>query len=448
MANKVVYKPFSAKYREYFESAKDKRFCVLEGAFRSGKTSINAMLFAHKLITAPPEDVLFCLCASTIGLARLTLVDGYGLKGVFGENRVTHCKYEGNEAIRIRIDERTEKICLLVGHSLSNSYSHIQGLGISGFWITEAALCYTSVTDDSKDFLSMAESRLTQAKAPFIICDLNPASEANGVYRHIEKWSKAVKPDGTTDYIYQQCSLYDNDALTAEQKESYASLFPKDSVLYARNILGKRTSAEGLIYTQYANNSSAYRVEKVDEESFLKGRNIWGVSIGVDFALGGKSRYALCAVMILDNFKTIYVLKSVTYDTSDKDTTFVKDKFREFLLAVKSKYKVRSVFCDYAQKTLTVDLRNVCKQIAPTVAVLDSYKGTITDRIALVISLIAQGRYFVSDNADTVNKSLKTAIWDNKHPDQRLDDGSVDIDSLDAMEYAINKWQNKILLTK
>jgi hypothetical protein len=32
---------------------------------------------------------------------------------------------------------------------------------------------------------------------------------------------------------------------------------------------------------------------------------------------------------------------------------------------------------------------------------------------------------------------LCEAVWDNKHPDERLDDGTHDQDTIDAMEYSI-----------
>ena len=50
------------------------------------------------------------------------------------------------------------------------------------------------------------------------------------------------------------------------------------------------------------------------------------------------------------------------------------------------------------------------------------------------------GRFWVTDDADTVRQALSEAVWDrSKDGDVRLDDGSSDIDSLDAMEYTFER---------
>ena len=50
------------------------------------------------------------------------------------------------------------------------------------------------------------------------------------------------------------------------------------------------------------------------------------------------------------------------------------------------------------------------------------------------------GRFWVTEDAGTVTKALSDAVWDKtKESDERLDDGSSDIDSLDAMEYTIER---------
>lgn len=55
---------------------------------------------------------------------------------------------------------------------------------------------------------------------------------------------------------------------------------------------------------------------------------------------------------------------------------------------------------------------------------------------------MAQGRFFcVSKHCDSLVSALCTAVWDAKKPTQtaRLDDGTTDIDSLDAFEYTIER---------
>ena len=54
--------------------------------------------------------------------------------------------------------------------------------------------------------------------------------------------------------------------------------------------------------------------------------------------------------------------------------------------------------------------------------------------------LVGAGRFFVSEDCETLSKAFQEAAWDKDAPkDDRLDDGSSDIDSLDAFEYTIER---------
>ena len=76
--------------------------------------------------------------------------------------------------------------------------------------------------------------------------------------------------------------------------------------------------------------------------------------------------------------------------------------------------------------------------------VRNALKRHINDRIKLVNKLIAQGRFWVTEGAQSVIEALCEAVWDVKHPDERLDDNSSDIDSLDSMEYSIEPFMNEL----
>ena len=65
----------------------------------------------------------------------------------------------------------------------------------------------------------------------------------------------------------------------------------------------------------------------------------------------------------------------------------------------------------------------------------------ITDRIRLVVLLMKQGRLKVSRNCPHLIDAFQSAIYvPDKFEDERLDDGTSDIDSLDAFEYSIEPY--------
>ena len=74
-------------------------------------------------------------------------------------------------------------------------------------------------------------------------------------------------------------------------------------------------------------------------------------------------------------------------------------------------------------------------------------KIEITDRIRLVSSLMGAGRFWYMPAAASVRDALATALWNSKNPtkDERLDDGSTDIDTLDALEYSLERNYKRFL---
>ena len=51
------------------------------------------------------------------------------------------------------------------------------------------------------------------------------------------------------------------------------------------------------------------------------------------------------------------------------------------------------------------------------------------------------GRFFITQDCKSLETAFSEAVWDKeaKGKDERLDDGSTDIDSLDAFEYTIER---------
>ena len=61
-------------------------------------------------------------------------------------------------------------------------------------------------------------------------------------------------------------------------------------------------------------------------------------------------------------------------------------------------------------------------------------------RIAFVNSMMASGRFTILARCALVSEGLACAVWDESGEDKRLDNFTSDIDILDAMEYAIERY--------
>ena len=77
----------------------------------------------------------------------------------------------------------------------------------------------------------------------------------------------------------------------------------------------------------------------------------------------------------------------------------------------------------------------------------NAIKGPINDRIAFYNSMMSQGRYKIHESCIHTKEALETAVYDpdKKTEDVRLDDGLMNIDSLDSMEYSTEYIQDDIL---
>ena len=76
--------------------------------------------------------------------------------------------------------------------------------------------------------------------------------------------------------------------------------------------------------------------------------------------------------------------------------------------------------------------------------VQDCIKGRIVDRIELDCRLFGQMRRFILRKCKYLIEAYTQALWDEKHEDERLDDGTTPIDDLDASEYSIFPFFDKL----
>ena len=77
--------------------------------------------------------------------------------------------------------------------------------------------------------------------------------------------------------------------------------------------------------------------------------------------------------------------------------------------------------------------------------VQDCIKGRIVDRIELDCHLFGQMRRIILKKCKYLIEAYQQALWDDKHEDERLDDGSVPVDDLDASEYSMFPFYDKLM---
>ena len=125
----------------------------------------------------------------------------------------------------------------------------------------------------------------------------------------------------------------------------------------------------------------------------------------------------------------------------------LQDDFVDFVRRARLKYKVYEAYCDSAEQTLITGLEMACAQAHVSIDIKNAIKGPINDRIAFYNSLIAQNRWKIMEHCKHIIEAFEQAVYDEKkkNMDVRLDDGLMNVDSLDSTEYSTESVQDDIL---
>ena len=415
---------FSAKHKAYIKTALRNRMCVAEGAIRSGKTIDHCIIAAAYLEETP--DKFHLASGSTIGNAKLNIgvCNGFGLEALF-RGRCRWGKFKDNEALFVQT--RTgEKVIVFAGGSKADSYKRILGNSY-GLWIATEINEHYDCADSRSSFVKVASGRQIAAVQPFTLWDLNPCNPKASIYEdYIDKYRNQGLAGG---YLYQHFTIHDNATVTPERIAEIESRYDPNTVWYRRDILGERAVAKGLIYQAFADQPDRFIISEIP--------NIHHAVIGVDFG-GGTSAHAFCCLGYCGN--RIIVLDEYREREALNPTKLGQD-FVAFVKRCQMRWLVTDVWCDSAEQTLINGLRTTAAQNRLPVNIGNALKKPINDRIRALCLLMGANRFAIYKGCKWTIDALKSAIWDSNKPteDIRLDNGSTNIDSLDALEYAFER---------
>ena len=424
----IPWGAFSQKHKRYIKAALKNRMCVAEGAIRSGKTIDHCIIAAAYLETTP--DRYHLASGSTIGNAKLNIgvCNGFGLENLF-RGRCRWGKYRDNEALFIRT-QTGEKVVIFTGGAKADSYKRILGNSY-GLWIATEINEHYDSPDSRTSFVKVATGRQLAAARPFTLWDLNPCAPGHPIYTdYIDAYRERGLAGG---YLYEHFTIRDNATITEDRLAEIESRYDPGTVWYRRDILGERAVAEGLVYQQFADDPERFLLDELPA-----GDAIRNVVIGVDFG-GGTSAHAFCAMgftvqgrlVVLDEY----------HEKQALDPNRLARDFVDFARRCRARWVVSDVWCDSAEQTLINGLRSASAAAGLGLNIGNAMKRPINDRIRATCILMGAGRFYVARQCKETIDALRSALWDGKKltEDVRLDDGTSNIDSLDAMEYAFER---------
>lgn len=422
---------FSKNQLDFLSACKFSWLNVSEGGKRAGKNILNDFAFCTEL--EHHKNKLFLVAGVTQGTARLNVLDcdGFGVYNFF-HGRYRKGKYENKEAIFIRT-KCGEKIIIVVGGKDKSSYKIIKGNTYGMAYLTES-------NELNIDFVNEVFDRTISSSNRKIFMDLDPKAPNHWFYKMLDFHKQKQMENQNYGYNYGHFTLVDNMSLSDEKIREVLNTYDKTSIYYKRDIRGERIACEGLCFPQLA---ETFDEHEITEESELLKRLAY-VRIGVDFG-GNLSQHTFIATGFTRNWKEVVVLESKRIDAKGITPSQLTDMYCDFVTHIVSVYGFATTTrCDSAEQTLINGFKfeNGKRQLNNIIK--NALKTEIIDRIRLTNTLVAQNRlWFLKGKTQSLREALCTAVWDkdasDSGKDERLDNGTSDIDSLDAFEYTIEE---------
>ena len=388
-----------------------KRINLLEGSVSSGKTWISLVLWAFWVGTMP-RDKLYLMCAKSITTLKRNCL--MLLEELVGSNNFTY-------SINAKEGNLFGRTVLLEGANDARSESKIRGLSLQGTYCDE-------LTQFPEDFFTMLLSRLRIPGAK-LIATTNPDRPTHWLK------TKYIDRKNELNFLDMKFLIDDNTTLDPDYvrdvKKEYTGVF------YERFIKGNWVAAEGAIYKDFADAPKKYTLDAAPDD-------IAFCTLGMDFGGNGSAHAIVCTgysrglkkIVVVDEYYRKEVISPLQLE---RDTV-------DFVRRCKSKYKITDMYCDSAEQVLIKGIKGALAREKIPINVHNARKGAIIDRIRFTCLMMAAGRFFITKNCKHLAEAFLGAVWDGKKlDDTRLDDGSVNIDSLDAFEYSAEPYMNRIL---
>ena len=236
--------PFSENQMRFFWDCFDHWFNVAEGGKRGGKNVLITMAYCTILEKHPSR--IHLIAGVSTATARLNILDcdGFGLKNYF-EGRCREGVYQNRDCLYIQT-ATGEKVVLISGGGKAGDEKLIKGNTYGTAYITEANEC-------SKIFIQEVFDRPLSSPDRKIFHDLNPKAEAHWYYQDVLNFhEEKLKANPKYGLNYGHFTIADNMSISDDQLRAVLSTYDRKSVWYARDILGQRKMAEGLVYPMFS----------------------------------------------------------------------------------------------------------------------------------------------------------------------------------------------------
>lgn len=425
------FEGFTEKQKKVLRCA-NKRFNILSGATRSGKTHITYFLIILRIREHYNNNILFC--GKTLAtLERNIFVE---MRKWFGEEYIGEVKSDmsGNRMIKI-----FGKSCYCVGANDERAITKIQGLGLGYAYCDE-------LTTYPENFFRMLQSRLDRDDSK---CDAtcNPEGPTHFVKKLI---------DDDPEHVYNEhFSIYDNTFLAKEFVETLEHQY-RGTIYFEKWILGNWVKAEGAVYPLFR--KEVHFLTPAEFSRRYGRHSIRYVIFGGDGA-NTNDATALVPLAIMDNGQAVrlemfYHNPKINGQLSNEQLV---PYIQHYLQDLQEKYRFRengvefvtTVDCAAADLVLTLAYRlppeyNVQKFTKKDILqTTDVVNNALSRRAVCILDFGGYFNYVRNEfvpGDDQLVIDLENMVWDKKN--NRKYDDTVPNDCADAFRYALNTYYN------
>jgi PBSX family phage terminase large subunit len=411
--------PFTQNQVDYLHRTMTSWYNVAEGGKRGGKNVLQVLAFCMALQNHPNKLHLIAGVSQTTAKLNIVDCDGFGLMNFF-DGKCRQGKYNDRSALFVQT-KTGEKIILVSGGAKDGDEKYIKGNTYGMAYVTEANECHPNFIQEVFDrTLSSADRK--------IFHDLNPKAESHWYYTDVLDFhQEKQRRDRNYGYNYGHFTIADNLSIDDKKLRNTLKTYQKGTVWYERDILGRRKTAQGIIFPNFASDQTPYIIKQEDLPKRFR-------SVECGFDIGGNgSAYAMtCTGQGYDGIQ--YKLKAEKRQADKMSMDDVEGFVTEFCDYVEKKYDVRidSINCDHIDVIINTINDNTKYSAGKC------YKPPLQDRVFLYSKLFkTQKVKFVEDECEDLIDELCELVFDPKSEEAvYLDDGSYQIDCWDSNIYS------------
>jgi len=384
--------PFTYNQKAFFDRTFNSWFNVAEGGKRGGKNVLATLSFCIQLENHPNRLHLIGGVSNATAKLNILDCDGFGLLNYF-EGRCREGKFKDRDCVYIKA-RSGEKIVLISGGGKDGDEKLIKGNTYGMAYITEANECHPKYIQEVFDrTLSSADRK--------VFHDFNPKDPLHWYYIDVLNFHQdKQRKNPNYGLNYGHFTIADNMSISDEKVREVLSTYDSKSVWYQRDILGNRTSAEGVIYACWDDEENTY-----DDRTRRDGLE----TIAPRYAAVDYGTENPCVFLdIYDDGVTIWVDREYYWDGRREKQSKTNDQYADdFCKFFEARPPLNSVIMDPSADSFETQLKS--RGLIVRGADNDVEKG-----IQRTANMIYQRKLKVNKQCKNFLSEIHGYIWDDK----------------------------------